>query len=54
MTKFASCEILYDSDGKVREFVDYTRTIYNTEIVPSFDDNDRFFNFFLLIIEWRI
>ena len=42
LTKFATCEILYDSDGKVREFVDYAKTIYNTEIVPSFDDNDKF------------
>lgn len=42
LTKFATCEILYDSEGKVKEFVDYAKTIYNTEIIPSFDDNDKF------------
>ena len=42
LTKFATCEILCDSEGKVMEFVDYARTLYNTVIVPSFDDNDKF------------
>lgn len=42
LTKFATCEILYDTGEKVKEFVNYARTIYNTEIIPSFNDNDKF------------
>lgn len=42
LTKFATCEILYDSERKIQGFLDYARTIYNTKIVPSFDDNDKF------------
>lgn len=42
LTKFATCEILYDTDRKVMEFVDYAKMIYNTKIIPSFDDNDKF------------
>lgn len=42
LTKFATCEILYDFDGKIKEFVSYAKNIYNTEIIPSFDDSDKF------------
>lgn len=42
LTKFATCEILYDSGEKVKDFVNYARTIYNTEIIPSFSDYDKF------------
>ena len=42
LTKFATCEILYDSEGKIAEFVDYAKTIYNTKIIPTFDENDKF------------
>ena len=42
LTKFATCEIVYDSEGKIAEFVDYARTIYNTKIIPSFNDSDKF------------
>lgn len=42
LTKFATCEILYDFEGKTEKFIDYARTIYNTKIAPSFDDNDKF------------
>ena len=42
LTKFATCEVLYDKDEKVREFVDYAKEIYNTKIEPSFNDNDKF------------
>jgi len=42
LTKFATCEILYDSEGKIKEFLNYARAIYNTKIIPSFDDNDKF------------
>ena len=42
LTKFATCEILYDSNGKILEFVNYAKDIYNTKIVPLFDDNVKF------------
>ncbi len=42
LTKFATCEVLYDTDGKIKEFVDYAKTLYNTRIKPSFNDTDKF------------
>lgn len=42
LTKFATCKILYDKKGTVEEFVNYAKTIYNTKITPSFNDNDKF------------
>lgn len=42
LTKFATCEILCDSEGKIAEFIDYARSLYNTEIIPSFDDDNKF------------
>ena len=42
LTKFATCEILYDKDGKVIEFINYAREIYNTKIENTFGDNERF------------
>lgn len=42
LTKFATCEILYDSQGKIEEFVNYAKKIYNTNITSKFDDNDKF------------
>ena len=42
LTKFATCEILYDKDGKVIEFINYAREIYNTKIEKTFGDNERF------------
>ena len=42
LTKFATCEILYDTDGKIKEFIDYAKILYNTEIKPSFNDDDKF------------
>ena len=42
LTKFATCEIFYDFEGKTAEFLDYAKTLYNTNIIPSFDNNDKF------------
>ena len=42
LTKFATCEILYDFEGKTAEFLNYAKTIYNTKIIPTFDENDKF------------
>lgn len=42
LTKFATCEILYDSQGKIEEFLNYAKRIYNTNIISTFDDNDKF------------
>lgn len=42
LTKFATCEVLYDSDEKVKEFVEYAKNIYNTKIESSFNEHDRF------------
>ena len=42
LTKFATCEILFDTDGKTKEFIDYARILYNTKIATSFGDDDKF------------
>lgn len=42
LTKFATCKIMYDTDGKIAEFLDYATDIYNTKIIPSLDDFDKF------------
>ncbi len=42
LTKFATCEILYDKDGRVKEFIDYAKQLYNTKIDKSFSNNDMF------------
>lgn len=42
LTKFATCEILYDSDGRIAEFVEYAKSLYDTEIHPSFNSEDKF------------
>lgn len=42
LTKFATCEILYDTKGKIEEFINYAKILYQTKIIPSFDDNDKF------------
>lgn len=42
LTKFATCEILFDADSKTKEFIDYARTLYNTKIATSFSDDDKF------------
>lgn len=42
LTKFATCEILYDTDGRVEEFINFAKTLYSTKIETSFDDNDKF------------
>lgn len=42
LTKFVTCELLYDKDGKVNEFLKYANELYNTKIKSSFNDNDKF------------
>ena len=42
LTKFATCEILFDTDSIIKEFIDYARTLYNTQIETSFSDDDKF------------
>ena len=42
LTKFATCEILYDFESKTVEFLDYAKTLYDTKIIPSFDNYDKF------------
>lgn len=42
LTKFATCEVLYDSEGKITEFLNYAKTMYNTKITPSFNDHDKY------------
>ena len=42
LTKFATCEILYDTKGKIEEFINYAKILYQTKIIPTFDDNDKF------------
>lgn len=45
LTKFVTCELLYDSNEKVSEFLTYARNLYNTKIKPSFDNDDKFYIF---------
>ena len=42
LTKFATCEILYDKNGKITEFIKFANELYNTKIEESFNDNDKF------------
>ena len=42
LTKFATCVVLYDTNKKVTEFINYAKKLYNTKISPSFSDNDKF------------
>lgn len=42
LTKFATCEILYDANGMIKDFIDYAKSLYNTKIMPSFNDDDKF------------
>ena len=42
LTKFATCEIIEDKTGEVKEFIEYARRLYGTKIKKSFDDRDRF------------
>ena len=42
LTKFATCEILYDTDSKIEEFISYAKELYQTKVKSSFDDNDKF------------
>lgn len=42
LTKFATCEILFDSNGEIKNFIDCAKTLYNTTISPSFSDDDKF------------
>lgn len=45
LTKFATCEILYDTDKKVEEFITFAKEMYNTKIKKTFGDNERFLLF---------
>ena len=45
LTKFATCKILYDTDNKVADFINYANSLYNTKINHEFNDNDRFMIF---------
>ena len=42
LTKFATCEVLYDTNGKTQEFIKYAKTLYNTKILTSFSNDDKF------------
>lgn len=42
LNKFATCEILYDTDGKIEEFIKYAKALYNTKISTSFSNDDKF------------
>ncbi len=42
LTKFATCEIVCDETGEIKEFIDYCKKIYDTTIKKSFDEKDKF------------
>ena len=42
LTKFATCLIYYDKDGKVKELIDFAKEVYNTKIEHTLSDNDKF------------
>lgn len=45
LTKFATCEILCDKEGKVTKFINYAKAMYDTKIIDTFSDNERFLLF---------
>lgn len=42
LTKFATCKIIYDTDNKVKELIDYAQKLYSTKINTSFTDREKF------------
>lgn len=42
LTKFVTCEILYDKKGEIKEFINCIKELYKTKITPMFEDNDKF------------
>lgn len=42
LTKFATCLIYYDKEGKVKELIDFAKEAYDTKIEHTLSDNDRF------------
>lgn len=42
LTKFATCKVVYNTDDIVKNFVDYAKGLYETKILPVFDDNTKF------------
>lgn len=42
LTKFATCEIISDTNGKVKDFVNYAKYLYNQKLQYSFTEEDKF------------
>ena len=42
LTKFVTSEIICDTDNKIKDFIDYSKKLYNNKITPIFTDNERF------------
>ena len=42
LTKFATCLIYYDKEGKVKELINFAKEAYDTKIEHTLSDNDRF------------
>lgn len=42
LTKFATCEILYDTDEQINEFINYAKILYNKKINKTWNDNEKF------------
>lgn len=42
LTKFATCLIYYDKEGKVKELIDFAKEAYDTKIEHTLSDNDKF------------
>ena len=42
LTKFATCKIIYDTDNKVKELIDYAQKLYSAKINTSFTDREKF------------
>ena len=42
LTKFATCEIYFDTDDRIKNLIQYAKNLYNNKIVPFFDDKNRY------------
>lgn len=42
LTKFATCEIISDTNDKVKDFISYAKYFYNQKMQHSFTDNEKF------------
>ena len=42
LTKFATCEIMFDKNGEIKNFIRYANQLYSKKIRPQFNDTIKF------------